>query len=151
MEDFIVQLQKNIKKTSKEKESKSNRYRGLLYHIITSNPEVKHIERCNNEGDIKFEVPLRSLGISFDTLSKYKKELYSDFVINFIGELVVRENINRFAKILVSLSLHDYPTLVEQFEHKKFGMNILRESAVFTFHISLLQSILTESLKKTIT
>ena len=158
MEDFIVQLKNNIKKNSKEegdsnkssKSSKSCNYRNLLYHIIASSPQIKLIDKYSPDGDIKFEVSMKSIGISSDTLIKYKKEFYSEFVVDFVGELLIRENINRFAKILVGINPCHYPLVVDQYEHKKFGMGIFKDKLIFKFHISLLQTILTEDLNKTI-
>lgn len=151
MEEFVVELKNNINKNLKNNDRKSSCFRGLLYHIIKSSSEIKITEEYSSDGDLKFEVSLKSLGVSYDTLVKYKKEFYSEFVVNFVGELLIRENINKFAKILVGLDPYDYPLVVDQYEHKKFGMALFKQDKViFTFHISLIQTILTEDLKKTI-
>jgi len=147
MEDFVTEIQSKIGTQSSHLEKKSSKFRDLFAIIVSSSPEVKILEKCSDEGDVMFECPIRSLGINYELLMKYKTEITSDFTANFLGELLIRENMDKFAKILTDLK-DDYIARVNQYEHRKFGMKIFRDRFIFTFHISLIQSILTESFKK---
>ena len=149
MDEFITAIKNNIGTQSANTDKKSNRFRDLLSIISMSNPEIKIIEKCSDEGDITFEVAMKSLGISYENLIKYKYEIGSDFVANFLGELLIRENIEKFARIITDLK-DDYKARVTQFEHKKFGMKIFRDKFIFVFHISLIQSILMEDFRRKI-
>jgi len=146
MDEFITAIKNNIG-TQCGPDKKSNRFREFLHIISTSNPEIRIIEKCSDEGDVTFEVSMKSLGISYDNLIKYKYEICSDFSANFLGELLVRENIEKFVKIITELK-DDYKSKVTKFEHKKFGMKIFRDKFIFVFHISLIQSILTEDFRR---
>lgn len=151
MDDFVTQLRQNINTGSdSEKGMNNSRYREILYYISVSNPEVNEITCCDKDGDVKFEVSMKSLGITYDLMVKYKKEVCSDFMANLLGELVIRENINIFASILTSINPELYSSIVNRFEHRKFGMDINREKLVFSFHVSLLQQILLEDIKRQI-
>lgn len=161
MDEFVVELEKNISKDAIRPNKKSDRYRELLRIVSNSNPEFKIIcielqknkketdkNRNLDPGDIVFEVSKKSLNIDFETMLKYKKELCSTFMMNTIGELVIRENLDEMAQVVLGISHDDYPDLVNGISHRNFGMQIFRDKLVFTFHISLLQKILTEDLKR---
>jgi len=151
MDNFVTQLIDNINIDSfKGNRGSGSRYRELLYYISVSNPEIDKIDGCDRDGDVQFEVSMKSLGISYDLMVKYKKEVCSDFIANFLGELLIRENINSFAKVIMSIKPELYPSMVNRFEHRKFGMNINREKLVFSFHVSLLQKIMLEDVKRQI-
>lgn len=149
MDNFVDQLRNNINIDS-EKGIKRSRYREVLYYVSTSNPEIHEVNNCNKDGDILFEVSMKSLGITHDLLVKYKKEICSDFMANFLGELLIRENINVFAKIITSINPEIYPSVVNKFLHRQFGMDIDKDRLVFCFHISLLQEIMLEDMKRRI-
>lgn len=144
MEEFVTEMQNNIGTTS-ECGKKSSKIRDLFSMIIKSTPEIK-INECNNEGDITFEVLMRSMGVTYDVLVNYKTEISSDFAADFIGELLVRDNIGKFVNLMRNLK-NNYSDKVNSANHRKFGMTIYKEKFVLTFHISLVQNILTEDLK----
>jgi hypothetical protein len=150
--EFMVQTRNSTEKKRKVEQSRAKncRYREFISKIIASVPEIDIAEGCNKEGDVRFSVKMKDLGVSFDMFVQYKTEIFSDFMANFIGELLVRENINQFAEILTSIDLDEYPTTVNNFEHRQFGLEFTNNKFVFSFHVSLLQSILTENFKKKI-
>ena len=150
MDDFVVELKKNICEDPKsQKKNKSGRFRVLLRLISDSNPEFKILE-FKEDGDVIFEVPMNSLNISFDAMNEYKKEFCSTLMINLMGELIIRENLSQMAQIIMDVNSEDYLTVVHGSNHRNFGMQIFRDRLVFTFHISLLQKILTEDFKRKI-
>jgi len=149
MDNFVAELKNNINidpNTGRDK--KNHRIREILYYISTSSPEICITEKCGEDGDVKFEIPMKTLGISNDILVKYKTDICSEFMANFIGELLIRENINRFAEVLTNIDPDMYSNLVDRFEHRRFGMDIVRDKFTFIFHISLLQNILLEDVKR---
>jgi len=146
MDDFVIELERNKELAHKKKHSK---YRDVLKLIANSDPTVENII-CDNDGDIKFSVKRKDLGITYDILLRYKKEIICDFMADFIGEFLIRENLDGFAKVLTGLASKEYMNLVYKFEHRKFGMHVSGDYFVFTFHISLLQTILLEGFKKSI-
>jgi hypothetical protein len=147
MEEFVTAIQKN--KKYPECYAKVSKLRKLILKLISSPPpKIKIVEPCNREGDIKFEVNMKNMGISFETYIENKNEILFDFTVNFIGELLVRENIEEFTKILTGIDKDDYSDIVNKYEHKKFGVKVFRNKFIFSFHVSLLQSILFEGFKK---
>jgi hypothetical protein len=113
---------------------------------MSAKPEIKIIDECTEEGDIRFEVSLKSLGLPTDALRKYRSELSTDFAANFIGEILVRENIDKFVKLLINLK-ENYGAVVNKYDHRKFGMVVGESKCVFALHSSLIQSILMEDIK----
>jgi len=146
MDDFVTAME-NTKKNL-EWSGKSNKLRKIILKLISCTPPPIKIEECNEEGDIRFEVSMKDLGMSFSTYVEYKNEILFDFTASFIGELLVRENIEKFTKILTGLDMNTYSDIVNKFEHKKFGIKVFKTKFIFSFHISLLQSILFEDFKK---
>ena len=149
MDEFMTEEMQNYTKALNLDKRKSCRFRELFAIILGKQAEIKSIENCDTEGDISFEVPMKSLGITYDILAEYRDEISSEFVANFIGELIVRENKDRFAKLMTDLGDNYYDT-VNKYAHRKFGMKVYKECFVLRFHISLIQSLLTESFRKKI-
>ena len=141
MENFVTELQNNIGVGSRG--VKGSRFREVLGFLAGSNPEYQ-ISEFNTDGWISFEVPRKTLNISFERLSEYKAEIYSSLIINTMGELVVRENLSEMAQILLSVAHDNYQSVVYGLQHLNFGMRISRDKFIFKFHISLLHKILTE-------
>jgi hypothetical protein len=123
--------------------------RQLLKHIISvmSTP-INIIDNGYDDGDIKFFVLKKDIDISSEFFTQYKNEIMSDFVVNFIGELLVRENIDKFTKILMGVERDEYESLVNRFEHRKCGVQVFSDRFIYSFHISLIQKILTEDFKR---
>lgn len=147
MDDFVTAME-NTKKNL-EWSDKSNKLRKIILKLISCpSPPIRIVEECNEEGDVRFEVSMKDLGMSFCTYVEYKNEILFDFTASFIGELLVRENIENFTKILTGLDMGIYSNIINKFEHKKFGIKVFKNKFIFSFHISLLQSILFEDFKK---
>lgn len=72
------------------------------------------------------------------------------FLVDFIGELLVRDNIGRFASILTGLDPALYQKMICTSRHTDFGMMIDHKFTTMTFqmHMSLVQEILTEEFGK---
>jgi hypothetical protein len=148
MDEFITELKSNINEgNSSNLGRKTGRIQTLIRYFANSNPEIEILEKCTEEGDIRYAVSMRSMGITYETLMKYRTEFCGPYIINFMGEMLVRDNLDIFAKCLVDLK-DNYNSLVNRYEHKKFGMRIEKDKFVFIFHMSLLQTILTEDFKK---
>jgi len=149
MDNFIAEIKNNIKREPKSADS-PNKLREILRHIVnTPEPKIHILNSGEGDGDVKFSVSRKSLGIPYESLLKYRSEIFSSYIANFLGELLVRDNIEEFARILTGLDGDKY-SIVNEYEHRKFGMEILRDEFIFIFHISLLQSILTEDFKRQI-
>ena len=149
MEDFMVELIDTIKKDSEVKGRKRpSRLREFIAHIVTNIPEVEILGKCDKGGDVRFSVAMKDLGLTFDLFLKYKKEIFSDYMANFLGELLIRENVSEFSKLLMTIKADDYHQVVNGFEHRQFGMEVVRNRFIFSFHVSLLQTILTEDFKE---
>ena len=103
--DFLTEIGKNVDGNSMLLEG-SCKLRALLKCMIETKPKIKIEEMDCKEGDIKFSVDRKDMGLdSFDFLLKHKKDIFSEFIANFVGELFVRENIEEFAKILMSIKI----------------------------------------------
>lgn len=147
MDDFILEIKNGMYRTSDgDSGTKPSKFRDLFTMILSSKPYIKIIG-CTEEGDIRFEVPLKSLNFLPDTTKKYRTELSTDFAANFIGEFLVRENIDKFVKILMNFK-ENYIPVVNKYEHRKFGMLIAKDKCIFALHSSLVQFILFEDVKK---
>jgi len=164
MDEFITELKGNINENNQfiakhsidvktEKvdinvpNTKSGRIRTLLGYFANSRPDIEILAKCTEEGDVRFTVSMKSMGITYETLMKYKTEFCGSFIINFMGEMMIRENLELFSKSIFDLK-DNYHSTVNKYEHKKFGMRIEKDKFVFIFHVSLLQAILTEDLKR---
>jgi hypothetical protein len=139
-----------MKDCNEESDAKMENYKDLLKYIVHSSTEIDIIKDCDDCGDVKFSVPMPQLGISYEVFIKYQEEIISSFFANFIGELLVRENIEKFAEIISKIDKKEFSNIVHHYEHKKFGVEVLKGCIIFSFHISLIQSILTEDFKKQI-
>ena len=149
MEEFIELMEKNIKSMSKK--SKFTKNRELLRIILSQEPPtISNISKGKDLGDLYFSVQLKDLGISFEVFSKYQEQLFSPYIGNQVGELIIRENIDEFAAVLTNLEAKEYIPIVYSWKHTKFGLEISGEKLVFYFHANLLQKILTEDLREKI-
>ena len=141
-ENLVNELEE--KKSTRQKNVA--RYRELLSSVIRSSPSIHSIVDFDDQGDMVFSVNLKELGLTNDDFYKYHKEIFSNFVVDFIGELLIRENLPLFVNFLTS-NPDSYLPAVSHCNHKRFGMKIDKGNMVFRFHISLLQGILTEDFK----
>lgn len=126
----------------------ASKYRELLQYVIANVPSIEIMDGCNEHGDVRFGVKLVDLGLTPEIMSQYKAEVFCNFSANFIGELLVRENMDAFVRILTDISAEDYPSVVNFHEHLTFGLKVAGARMIFAFHISLLQKILTEDFEE---
>jgi hypothetical protein len=86
-----------------------------------------------------------------DIYMKFNKELFSNYMVDFIGELLIRNNINKFVKDFFTLNKEDYSGLVNIERHLHFGARLdPDDKIIYVFHCSLLQNILTEEFKNSV-
>jgi len=143
----------NVNEIDKKTESCSNKqkqltkFRELLSLIIKTTPQIISITDCEENGDMSFVIPLKDLGLNAYHFSKYNKELFSNYIVDMLGELIIRENLHLFASHLTRLKLDFYVSAVSRSIHRRFGMQIEKGFMTFYFHISLIQDILTEDFK----
>jgi hypothetical protein len=72
---------------------------------------------------------------------------HSPFFIDWAGQVLVRKNLALFAVMLEEFDLPTYDQRVNAYDHRHFGLSIdEKDVAHFTFHLSLVQQILTEEL-----
>jgi hypothetical protein len=145
MEDCKTKINEESK--SKVQKRQSSRYRTLLRKMVYSCPEVTIIDDDNEDGDVIFSVSMEDMGLTMADYIKYKPEIFSNYIVDSIAELLVRENLDAFSQILTKMDTESYTTLIGKFEHRRFGMKIIKSHFVFRFHISLLQTLLTEDIK----
>lgn len=148
MDDFVRSIKEEVKTQKLPEDIPLSNFRELLSRFIVSKPQIK-IEEVFR-GDITFSIAIKDVGLNFQDIQKYRVELYSYLVVNLMGELLVRENIDTFAKILTKVDKDAYSDVVNGYEHRKFGLKIMRNRLHFGFHISLIQSILTEDFRREI-
>jgi len=147
MDDYVKSIKEEVK-TQKDipKDKIKSNYRELFSRFMISYPPIK-VESVV-DGEVSFSVAIKDVGLSYQDIQKFRAELFSYITCNFVGELLVRENINEFANILTKLNKKTYADVVNGSEHKKFGFKIMRNRLFFFFHISLVQSILNEDFKR---
>lgn len=120
-----------------------------IARMLNERTEIKIVFAGDIGGDVAFEVKYADLGITPQTLLKHKF-FTSHVFINFLAELLVRQNLNMFSDRLLSKS--NYDTLVKSHRHLNFGTTSSKggEALRFTFHISLYYNLLNESLNRLI-
>ena len=124
-----------------------------LFLKILSQPcsNIK-IEDLGGDGDIVFVIGQKELGLDDEDIKKYSI-MKSNYFANFMGEFIVRKNVNKFIKLLLKMDSEEYSKTVCGFNHKNFGMFVCCKNKTFKFqfHISLLQDIFTEELNNIVT
>lgn len=116
--------------------------RDVLCKIIQSDAKI-NIQKVDPEGDVYFTVDFDSLGLAEDEI--YEAHIVqSRMFVNFIGEWLVRCNLDTLTKYLTEIKPQEYSRMLNGTEHGNFGMFISRKRIRFQFHISLVQRILNE-------
>ena len=131
-------------------EPRESRIRYVLTQLAKKQPKIVTISDCDKDGDIRFSVNLMDLGISIEDYYKYNKEFLSSFMMDFVGELLIRENLDLFVPKLTIMANSNYIIAVSKSIHRRFGMRLEKGVMTFSFHISLIQEILTEDFRTTI-
>lgn len=130
-------------------------YRNLLMKIskasLIVNKEIVWVKENNDlTGWVEFSVPLKNIGVTIvDIKQKYNKEFFSGFMINFVGELLVRTNCVMFMEEIFTIDENTFQKSSSKEIHKSFGAKLLEADhiIVFRFHMSLLQTLFTEDFK----
>ncbi len=143
----------NVNEIDKKSEPCCNRqkpltkFRELLSIMVKSTPQIISIADCEEDGDMSFTINLKDLGLTADDFCKYNKEFFSNYIVDMLGELLIRENLQLFANRITGLKSDYYMSAVSRSIHKRFGMKVEKGVMTFYFHISLAQDILTEDFK----
>jgi hypothetical protein len=117
--------------------------REILQSVVSASPKIT-IDAVQANGDVAFHVAMKDCSLTKeDCCNPITK---TAFFVNFMGELLVRENIQKFAVILVGLDSVLHKKLVCSSSHFDFGMVIDHKWSTMTFqmHLSLVQEIMTE-------
>lgn len=148
-------------KHKKEKTDQNFSYKKIIEKISKSdlciNKDIEWLkdidcltgEKTNN-GWIQFSINAQNFGFTNDEIRyAYNKEIFSNFVIDFLGEFLVRTNLNIFLAEVLNIEEEEYIYLAAREKHKRFGAKIddTYSKLSMTFHVSLLQHILTEDFK----
>jgi len=137
-----------------KKPTKDGRYREFLSIVVKSEPSQIFIHKhgpthsiIDKNGNVSFTLTLTDIGLNRDNYLKHKSEMLSRFCINFIGEFLVRENLDQFAELLTGSDLGEQTKIINSRDHIRFGLEFRQGGLTFIFHSSLLQQILTEDFK----
>ena len=114
--------------------------------VVQSAPSVT-VEELREDGDVVFSVPMSELGLRQESMSG-NVVTDTDFFKNFVGEYVVRKNIDQFDALLAGIDAGAYENMVCANEHTDFGMVASKDTVRFSMHISLVQKILTEDFRE---
>jgi len=146
MDDYVRSIKEEVKTQGNIEKTPDTNYRILFSKFIASTPKIK-LESVNG-GDVLFSISIKDVELTYQELQRCRIEVYSYLAVNFMGELLVRENIDIFAEALTKVDKDRYSDIVNGFEHKKFGLKIMKNRLYFSFHISLVQSILNEDFRR---
>lgn len=124
--------------------------REILRAILASPPPKITIDAVQADGDVAFHLLLKDCALLKEDFANPITKTH--FFSNFVGELLVRENIQKFAVILTGLDQSLYQKLICTSSHSAFGMGIDHKWTTMTFqlHLSLVQEILTEDFARQI-
>jgi len=88
---FDLTIESENLASKKVSSDRNMKYREVI-RILTENPvDIKITEEFNEKGQTEFAVPIKDLGIKFSLFADYKTEVFSNYVVDTIGELFVRE------------------------------------------------------------
>lgn len=127
----------------KENQSDENAF---FKSILESSPQIK-IVTLKPDGDFIFSAQISDFRINPEDFEK-NTIAQTVFFANFVGELLVRRNLQDFVVLLDQLDQKTYDQMINNYQHKHFGMRRNPEdgSIRFVFHSSLIQDILTEDM-----
>jgi hypothetical protein len=142
-----MELNKEVKQVQQYIANQSSRYRDLLTIVTQNPPKDITIGNWDEKGDIKFSIAMVDLGLKYSDYQKFEDEFFSYFIIDFIGELIVRENLPLFVE---KLKVYDVNNYTEYGDHKRFGVKAFKGKLIFEFHVSFLKKLLTENLRESL-
>ena len=149
-----VESNKNIRNVSESITSK--KYKDILNKISKGSLVIREdilLKEFSGKktGWVKFSVNLKDIGLSNSDFNEdlYLKEIFSNYIMDFVGELLIRTNIERFMELVFSINHDEYLSLVSCERHKRFGaiLDFQNKKLIMEFHVSLIQTILTEEFK----
>lgn len=131
------------------RKSSISSFRELLSKTIIISPsKVYMTKECDEDGDFEFYIFYKELNLTATDLSKFESNILSPLFANFLGELLIRENINDFVHLLTAFDSKEYNYKVNRFTHDNFGIRIEKGKMIFKFHLSFIQKIITENFKE---
>ena len=119
----------------------------LFVKLTKANPELVIDPPMTKEGDICFRIPIEGTGLTRATWNKTPL-VRAPFAMNYLGELLVRKNLDAFLRLLNGIDPSAYHRVVNSYRHQCFGYKSDGDSLRFWFHISLLQRILLEDMQE---
>ena len=138
-------------KQSNIKTEFTSRYREVLSKVLANPPNSISISEIDDKGDITFSFETNSIGLKDSDCRIYEKEFFSHFVIDFIGELIIRENLGNFVTKIDGYGVDEYSSVVNKYgSHEKFGIKVQKGMLTFKFHVSFLKEILSEGLRESL-
>jgi len=141
----MVEPKENIMLNLETHEYSISKYRKLLQKVIDNPPKNIFIEDVSEEGNLRFSVNLNEIGLTNIEYKEFDNEVFSYFIVDFLGELMIRDNLHLFVKKLEDI---DLSTIDEKRNHVRFGIVTKNGKLIFKFHITLLKSIITENLRE---
>lgn len=136
----------------KKEETKTRLYkknvhgRHTLEEFLRYTPEIEKCKFNPEKSEFSFNVDMFDIGFSYDMFSEKGK--VSRFMINFVGEFLFRENIEKFAELMRDTESKKIIREMSSRSHKNFGLDLLGYKLLFSCHVSLLTEILTEDMKR---
>ena len=107
------------------------------------------LSEITEKGDIGFSIRSKKFP---DVFKDYAEAADPFFLhtVNFLGEMLVRENVDLFAGYLMNIDMAKYKEATMHNDHRLFGFAYGKGTFTFLFHISFLSRILTEDFRKQI-
>jgi len=125
-----------------------SRYREIIGKIMSNPPKLISIGDLDEKGDVTFSICMKDFGLDYKDYKNYENEFFSRFIIDLVGELIVRENLNEFVNKMKGYGVEEYMSVVELYgSHKQFGIKAQKGVLIFKFHVSFIKNILTEDLR----
>lgn len=133
-----------------KKEKLNRKYRELVCLIAKHPPRTIEVGEWDDQGDLTFGVDMKEdWGMTRGDIKQYENELFSYFMVDFLGELIIRENASYFIDKMKGYDAGQCISITEKYgSHKRFGVRTHRGQLIFRFHISLLKEILTDDLRE---
>lgn len=119
----------------------------VFARVLKSTPEIEIVSFSKDNGDVVISVKQEDV-INKKYLIDKNFIVKTKFFANFVGELLVRQNMEKFVNLLVKIDALNYDKSVCGYNHKNFGMSVCEQAGTlkFQFHMSLIQDILTEDI-----
>lgn len=130
---------------------KTSNYRKVIDKIISNPPNKIDIGDWDDKGDLTFSVSMKEIGLDYSDYHKFENEIFSYFIIDFMGELLVRENIELFVEKLKEYDVEDYINSIRVYgSHKRFGVKTQKGTLIFKFHVSFIKNVISEDLRESL-